>query len=99
MAVILKRAILTERSVRATPAGVYTFEVDPAATKGEIGAAVERLFKVKVVRVRTAMLEGKTKRVGRLKREITGSRRKKASVRLAPGQTIALFQTEGEGKV
>lgn len=62
------------------------FIVSPDATKPEIKAAVELLFKVGVVSVRVANVKGKSKRFGR-----TMGRRsdvRKAFIRLQPGQEI-----------
>jgi large subunit ribosomal protein L23 len=62
------------------------FQVADNATKDEIAAAVEELFKVNVTKVNTLVVEGKTKRFrGRL-----GKRKdvKKAIVTLAEGQSI-----------
>ncbi len=62
------------------------FRVAPDATKPEIKAAVEMLFKVKVDEVKVANVKGKVKRFGRF----FGRRAnwKKAYVCLAPGQEI-----------
>jgi large subunit ribosomal protein L23 len=62
------------------------FEVRRDATKLEIKAAVELLFKVKVEGVQTANVKGKVKRFGRLMGRRNHS--KKAYVALAPGQEI-----------
>jgi len=62
------------------------FHVAPDATKPEIKAAVELLFKVEVTGVQVANVKGKTKRAGRF----VGKRKdwKKAYVSLKPGQEI-----------
>ena len=62
------------------------FRVLPDATKPEIKAAVELLFKVEVLSVQTANREGKQKRAGRF----NGRRNhtKRAFVCLKPGQEI-----------
>ena len=62
------------------------FRVATDATKPEIKAAVELLFKVQVESVQVANVKGKVKRVGRF----TGQRKgwKKAFVCLKPGQEI-----------
>ena len=64
----------------------YVFRVADGATKPEIKAAVELLFKTRVDEVRVARVKGKAKRFGRF----AGRRRnwKKAYVRLAAGQEI-----------
>ena len=85
---IIKAPVITEKSNAAQEAGKYTFKVDPKANKTEIKAAIEKLFKVKVVSIRTINEKVKKRRVGRY----TGltNRSKKAIVTLAEGQTIDL---------
>ena len=87
---IIKRPLVTEKTTLAKEANKYHFEVDRRANKIEIGQAVEKLFKVKVLNVRTMNIAGKKKRVGR----VLGRKRdwKKAIVTLAPGSTIEIFQ-------
>jgi len=87
---IIKRPLVTEKTTLAKEANKYHFEVDRRANKIEIGQAVEKLFKVKVLNVRTMNMAGKKKRVGR----ILGRKRdwKKAIVTLAPGSSIEIFQ-------
>jgi large subunit ribosomal protein L23 len=86
---IIKRPLVTEKTTLAKEANQYYFEVDRRANKIEIGRAVEKLFKVKVVNVRTMNMLGKKKRVGR----VLGRKRdwKKAIVTLAPGSSIEIF--------
>jgi large subunit ribosomal protein L23 len=87
---IIKRPLVTEKTTLAKEANKYYFEVDRRANKIEIGNAVEKLFKVKVVNVRTMNMAGKKKRVGR----ILGRKRdwKKAIVTLASGSSIEIFE-------
>ena len=64
---IIKRALVTEKSVSLKDEfNKYIFEVDPRANKLEIGNAVEKLFKVKVLDVHVMNFAGKKKRVGRI---------------------------------
>ncbi|MGM0417114.1 MAG: 50S ribosomal protein L23 [Thermodesulfobacteriota bacterium] len=67
-----------------------TFEVDPRANRIEIKKAVEEIFKVKVEKVRTAVVKGKKKRRGL----IIGQRKnwKKAIVNLGHGDKIEFFE-------
>lgn len=79
------RPLLTEKSTLLKEReGVLCFEVSPRATKVDIRRAVESLFKVRVSSVRTVRLPGKLRRVGRFAGR--KSDRRKAYVRLAPGQ-------------
>ena len=84
---VIRRPIITEKGlgVKETQHTVV-FEVATDATKTEIKEAVQRVFKVKVDRVRTQNCHGKFRRRGRAE----GFRRdwKKAYVKLAPGEKM-----------
>jgi large subunit ribosomal protein L23 len=88
---IVRRPLITEKGERNRAAAQqYAFEVHRDATKVQVKGAVEKLFGVHVLAVRTAVQRGKTKRVGR-----TVGRRpnwKKAIVTLKQGETIPLFE-------
>tara|TARA_Y100000034_G_C6875909_1_gene400566 strand:+ start:1368 stop:1688 length:321 start_codon:yes stop_codon:yes gene_type:complete len=85
---ILSAPVVTEKSTNGSQFGQVTFTVAPDATKPEIKRAVEALWGVKVEKVNTSVLKGKTKRF----RGVMGRRSdaKKAIVTLAEGQTIDL---------
>ena len=78
--------LITEKSTLLAEQNKVVFKVAENATKDEIAAAVESLFKVNVVKVNTLVQKGKTKRF----RGIKGRRNdiKKAIVTLAEGQSI-----------
>ena len=87
---VVRRPLVTERSMKALDkANTYVFEVHSAANKVQIRTAVEKLFKVKVLSVNTAMVRGKTVRRGI--REVRLPDRKKAFVKLREGDSIELF--------
>ena len=85
---VIKAPVVTEKAAYAGENGVYSFYVDPKSNKTEIKLAIEKLFNVKVMSIKTINVHPKKKRVGRY----TGltNRKKKAIVTLAPGQTIEL---------
>jgi large subunit ribosomal protein L23 len=88
---IIKRSLVTEKSaIERDEKNKYVFEVNRRANKIEIGKAVEKVFKVKVIDVHVMNVPGKKKRVGR----IVGEKRawKKAVVTLAPGSRIEIFE-------
>ena len=63
---VVKRPLITEKSERGREvAQQYAFEVHRDATKIQVKNAVEKLFDVHVIAVRTAIARGKNKRVGR----------------------------------
>ena len=87
---IIKKPLVTEKglSLKETE-NRYAFVVDLRADKQSIRNAVERLFKVHVLNVKTAIVRGKDKRVGRnIGRK---SNWKKALVRIKEGEKIELF--------
>ena len=88
---IIAAPVITEKGTFVNEIGnQVVFQVRPDANKLEIKHAVERLFKVKVVKVRTTNVLGKTRRVGRS----VGRRPnwKKAYVTLGEGQRIDFFE-------
>ena len=58
---IILSPVITEKSSMASEANQVVFKVRRDATKPEIKAAIEQLFKVKVVGVNTLLRKGKTK--------------------------------------
>ena len=62
---IIKRPIITEKSMAGTEMKRYTFEVAKTANKVEIARAIEEIFSVKVAKVNTLNMQGKMKRTGR----------------------------------
>jgi large subunit ribosomal protein L23 len=84
---ILKSPVLTEKAMST---GLLVLTVDPRANKTDIRVAVERVFKVKVVGVRTARYNGKPKRVGRSVGKRAGY--KKAYITLAEGSEVNVLE-------
>ncbi|MFP4368325.1 MAG: 50S ribosomal protein L23 [Candidatus Kapaibacterium sp.] len=89
---IIRRPVITEKAMRLAENRQYVFEVDPKANKLQIKQAVQDMFEVDVISVRTARIKGKSKmRITR--RGIMKGRtplRKKAYVTLKEGQEIEL---------
>jgi large subunit ribosomal protein L23 len=83
---IILSPVITEKSSMASEANQVVFKVRRDATKPEIKAAIEQLFKVKVVGVNTLLRKGKTKQF----RGVKGKQQevKKAIVTLAEGEKI-----------
>jgi large subunit ribosomal protein L23 len=87
---VIIRPVVSEKSYVLATAGKYTFRVHPDAHKTQIKQAVEELFDVDVLEVRTSSVPSKPKRRG-----FTSGRTrewKKAVVQVQPGQTIPIFQ-------
>ena len=88
---IIKGPLITEKgTIQKEANNQLTFEVDRKANRVEIRHAVEKVFNVRVEKVRTMQIKGKVKRVGRT----LGKRRdwKKAVVTLAKGENIEFFE-------
>ena len=88
---VIKKPHITEKaSLHKESSNQVTFEVHKKANKIEIRHAVEKLFKAKVIDVRTMNIEGKKRRMGKS----MGKRPdwKKAIVTLAPGENIEFFE-------
>jgi large subunit ribosomal protein L23 len=88
---VIKRPLITEKAtlLKGTSNAVL-FAVDTRANKKEVREAVEKLFKVKVVDVRTMTVPGKVKRRGRTAGLRPGW--KKAVVTLKEGDKIEFFE-------
>ncbi len=87
---IILKPVLTEKSTdEQARDNVYRFEVAPGANKIEIKAAIERLFEVKVRKVRTQIRPGKPRRRGLTAYHTPA--RKIAIVALEEGQKIELM--------
>ena len=92
---IIIRPVVSEKSYVLATTGKYTFRVHPDAHKTQIKQAIEELFDVKVLEVRTVSVKSKPKRRG----FTTGRSRswKKAMVQVREGDSIPIFQgLEGE---
>jgi large subunit ribosomal protein L23 len=87
---VIIRPVVSEKSYVLAANDKYTFRVHPDAHKTQIRQAIESLFDVKVIEVRTMSVKSKPKRRGL----IHGRTRswKKAVVQVRPGDTIPIFQ-------
>jgi large subunit ribosomal protein L23 len=94
---IVRRPVISEKTIDESGRGKYTFEVNGAANKIQIKAAIEELYrteKVTVVGVNVLTAKGKEKRRGTKRGRIVGrtSAWRKAVVTLAAGQKIEFFE-------
>ncbi len=88
---VIIRPVVSEKSYVLSAADRYTFRVHPDAHKTQIRQAVEALFDVHVVEVRTLSVKSKPKRRGNTAQ---GARAtwKKAIVQVRAGESIPIFQ-------
>jgi large subunit ribosomal protein L23 len=87
---VIIRPVVSEKSYVLAAADKYTFRVHPDAHKTQIRQAIEQLFDVGVLEVRTMSVKSKPKRRG----YTSGRTRswKKAIVQVRPGDSIPIFQ-------
>ena len=88
---VLLAPVVTEKAYAQIDENKYSFRVHPDAHKTQIRQAVETLFDVKVLEVRTASVKSKPKRRG-----LTSGRTrswKKAIVQVREGDSIPIFAT------
>ena len=88
---VIKKPLITEKTTaEKDDRNIITFVVHRDANKIEIKESVEKLFKVDVVSVKTALVAGKVKRVGR--QEGKRGNWKKAYVTLKKGSSVDFFE-------
>lgn len=90
---VILAPVVSEKSYSLLGGNAYTFVVHPDANKTEIRQAVETIWGVRVLSVNTLNRKGKVKRF----RFIEGRRpnSKRAIVKLAEGDKIEIFETQG----
>jgi len=86
---VIKMPIVTEKATAAGEHNQYAFKVDQRATKTDVKNAIEAIYGVKVVDVRTQVRQerDRTYKYGKT----PGKTWKRAMVRVAEGQKIELF--------
>jgi len=87
---VIIEPVVSEKSYALMADGKYTFRVDDRAHKTQIARAVEEIFDVSVINVRTQSIRSKPKRRGL--HPGTTRQWKKAIVKLSPGDRIELFE-------
>lgn len=88
---VLVKPLLTEKSsVMTEETNRYSFKVLRKANKYQVKEAIEKMFDVKVVDVKTIVVPGKVKRSGKSLKKTSSW--KKAYVKVAEGQKLELFK-------
>lgn len=106
MQAVVKKPLISEKSMKLTENNFYSFEVDEKANKGAIAKFIENKFSVNVVNVRVVNMKPKLKMQKRTRKNFSIPGFKKAIVQTKKGQKIALFEapkeevlvTTGEGE-
>jgi len=97
--IVLKRPIITEKSMKLAQSGLYTFEVDRNVTKPLVAKAVSQKFNVKVLKVKIINVKGEMKSQRRVRKVYKTVGYKKAIVQVGKGEKIAIFETPKEEAV
>ncbi len=95
---VIKKPVITEKAMKLSANGQYVFQVDPNANKIEIRKAIEEMFEVNVISIRTVRIKGKVKVRMTRRGMMRGSTplKKKAYVTLKEGQSIELVSGPAE---
>lgn len=97
--IILKKPVISEKSMKLAQNGLYTFEVDKEANKPLIAKAVSEKFSVKVLKVKIINVKGRVKSQKRVRKIYQTGGFKKALVKLGKGEKLAIFETPKEEAV
>lgn len=97
--IVIKRPIITEKSMKLAQAGLYTFEVSEEANKLLVAKSVSEKFNVKVVSVNIINVKGQVKMQKRARKSYKAAGLKKAMVQVKKGDKIAIFETPKEEAV
>lgn len=91
---LIKKPLISEKSMKLAKMGLYTFLVDRSISRNKIAQLVENYFKVDVLEVKVANYKDKVKLQKSRKGMYKLSGFKKAIVKVKPGQKIDLFEAE-----
>lgn len=91
---IIKKPIISEKSLGDAKDGYFTFLVERSARKQEIANAIEKKFEVKVIDINTLNYKDQTKQQRKVRLSYSISGYKKVIVKLKNGQKIGIFEAE-----
>jgi large subunit ribosomal protein L23 len=91
---MLLKPIFSEKSIALTALNKFSFRVVPEATKTQIKAAIQDLYKVNVISITTAKVKTRQVRSFKSGKNVTDQGYKRAIVQLKSGQKINLFNTK-----
>src|SRR3989344_9650379 len=97
--IVIKRPIITEKSMKLAQSDLYVFEVDKDGTKPFIAKTVAEKFNVKVLKVKVINVKDKLKQQRKVRKVYKTGGFKKAMVQLKSGDKIALFEAPKEEAV
>jgi len=95
---IIIKPIISEQSLKEAQNGRYTFVVDRKASKDEIKKAIEKMFKVSVVKIMTNIIKGTRTKLTKKRKTVSDISYKKARVNVKKGESIDIFDEHIENK-
>ncbi len=93
---LIKRPLVTEKSIANQNVGKYTFVVDKKATKSQLASEFEKLFAIKPLSVNIFITKGKIKSNWKTRTPIFKSDLKKAVITVKKDQKIDLLTLKNE---
>lgn len=87
---------ITEKTVKLTSKGIFTFLIEKKSRKEDLRKLIEKLFSVNVVSINTVSIKGELKKNFKSNTYYTKKFTKKALIKLKKGQKIDLFDLEEE---
>ena len=93
---IIKRPLVTEKSIAAQSVGKYGFVVDLKASKGQVAAEFESLFGIKPLMVNMFIIKGKVKSNWKTRTPILRPNFKKAIITVKKDQKIDILTLKNE---
>ncbi len=88
---VIKKPLVSEKSMKMAESNCYTFIVDREASKDQIKQAVETVFGVKVIGVKTVIIKQKTRRLSN-RRRVLSAPIKKATIKLKEGEKLKIYE-------
>lgn len=90
---VIIKPVVTEKAMHLVKSNVYTFQVHNDSSKPQIADVLEKLYKVKVAKIRIVSRDGKMKRVGKKMQYKKTADRKIAYIQLKEGKIDLFPQT------
>lgn len=95
---VLKRPVITEKSVKKEEQNVYTFIIDNNSNKIEVKQALNVLYGVKVADVNIVPVRKKIRMIGKSKIYTKRKAQKKAFVTLKKGEKLDVLKFSSDKK-
>ncbi len=92
---IIIKPLLTEKTLRLASQHLYTFLVDPSASKHQVKFALEQMYPVHVTRINISKRHVSARRTGSKRILGASSTRKVAVLQLKSGESLDLFEIKG----